>query len=60
MEEQQTRYFEVTYVRRNKVPVLERRSETHCGWNRNERKLVAQSTEPEDIAPALATVQPHG
>jgi hypothetical protein len=48
------------YVRRNKVPVLERRSETHSGWNPNERKLVAESTEPEAFEPALATVQPHG
>jgi len=29
------------YVRRSKVPVLKWRSETHSGWNPNERKLVA-------------------
>ena len=30
------------------------------GWSPIERRLVAQSTESEDPAPALAAVQSHG
>ena len=48
------------HVNRNKVPILGRRSQTHDGWSPNERRLVAQSTEPEDPAPALLPVRSHG
>ena len=44
----------------NKVPVLGRRSQTRTGWGPNKRRLVAQSTEPEDLAPTLPAVRPHG
>ena len=48
------------HVRRSKMPILERRSEAHSGWKPSQRELVAQSTEPEDSASALATLQSHG
>ena len=46
--------------RHHGLPVRGRRSQTHRGECQVERRLVAQSTEPEDSAPALRPVQPHG
>ena len=43
-----------------KCPFSNGARKTHRGRNPNERKLVAQSTESEDPAPALATLQSHG
>ena len=33
---------------------------THSGWGPDERRLVAESAEPEDPSPALLPVQSHG
>ena len=47
-------------VKRSKVPVPGRCSQTHRGGGPSKRRLVAQSAEPEDPAPALPPVQSHG
>src|SRR5450756_2309104 len=47
-------------VNRKQVPLLGRRSQTRNDWDLDKCRLVAQSTEPEDLAPILPAVRPHG
>ena len=60
MEQDVPRKRRAKHITRSQMPGRARPSQTHRGRGPDECGLVAESTEPEDPAPALPAVRSHG